>query len=558
MRTLLVPSALALLACGLAAQSTNNSTVYMAPATKSEGIRSALSTQASTVVTADGHFWTTSYWYDTSKTPNLRETRLFESTDSGKSWTQVTKVRTANGAYSAMAVDPDGSTIHVAWQGRTNASATYEWGVWYGKFDTKTKTWVGSDLAIFPPSGTGSYDQVTWPNVAVNNSGLVLVSGMKSNGWSAYFKVWDGSVWSSETKLQGGSYSKCHNVLAGPDDCFHFCYQSGGTYTAYYRRYDPAKKAFGAEGEILVKAGISNDMNLALSPSGDIWMTYITSAGSAAANPGTIEVAHAQIGTWKFTTYPIWTDTRTPFVLTWGNYAFYNIQMARSGDRTMVLYTIPNGTPSGTKTYPGPLYARDWNGSGFNAQRTLIAAASNAEITFPLARSDRDAGCGLWLAYSRLIYDNATPPNLIGTALTTLVEPAVVAGYGLGCAASGAAMPTTMGDDIPYLGNKGFGLTLRNGKASSAAVCFIGGSMTQFGPIPLPFDLTPLGWAGCRLYTDILLAIPAPIATTGECALPLPVPNDSSLNGAAINHQWAYIDGTRLYFTNAGMMYLQP
>jgi len=539
MRRTLLATALLALGSGvlLPSQTVGPATLENIPAALPEGIRPSLSSERGHAATADGRLWALGYWYVSGGT--AREVRLYSSADGAKSWKLATKVRTAAAAQGSMVVDPDGSTLHIAFQGKVNPAATYEWSIWYAPYDTALGQWTAPDTQILPHTSTSSSGQVSSPNIAVNRKGHLLVSGIRSSGWTTWFKIFDGQAWSAEIKLQGGSYSKNSCVLEGPDECFHFAYQSTGTYTAYYRRYDPMAQAFGAEGEILVKAGISNETTLALTPAGDIFIGYITSPGSSSAAAGSMEVSHAMIGTWQFTPHTIYQDTRTPFTLTWGNFAFYCLQLARTGAGVSVYYTIPSGTTS-AKIYDNLLYAQDWNGQTFTNQRTVFAGPPNSQITFPLARSCMSNGLGLMLTFTMQLYANATPPNLVSTMLQALVEPAAHVNYGLGCQTSGGGVPRTAATGTPNLGNTAFGLTLEEG-IGSAGIVLLGISSSSFAGIPLPLSLTPFGIAGCSLYTDLVVTGTA-LVSGGAASLPLPIPASPALAGARLTSQWLLLD----------------
>jgi len=75
--------------------------------------------------------------------------------------------------------------------------------------------------------------------------------------------------------------------------------------------------------------------------------------------------------------------------------------------------------------------------------------------------------------------------------------------------------------------------------ASNQTPCFmlLGTNDKKFGPITLPFDLSPLGANGCNLYVDIVQVFPTladPGSTTGEFHLELGfLPNEPFLVGAS-------------------------
>jgi hypothetical protein len=315
--------------------------------------------------------------------------------------------------------------------------------------------------------------------------------------------------------------------------------------------------AFGSEGEIQVQSRISNDMTMALTPGGDIFLGFITSTGSAGANPGSIKVAHGKIGTWKFTQYNIHTDTGSPHCLSWGNYTYYNINFSRSGPGVAFTYTIPTGTPR-SKSYDNKLYIRHWTGQGFTPQSTLFSGPTNAVIRFHLGRYVMDNGQGMMLPFTMHMYNTANPPQLVGYAHTMLHQSGHFVAYGKACETSAKKLPLIEASHYPYIGNSGYALGLRNAVGGSGAVCLVGTSMTAMGSLTLPFDLSPLGITGCQLHTDILISAGIATGSGGTATFPFPVPSSTVLKGLAVTSQWAFIDSQApggLRFTGGGVTY---
>ena len=76
---------------------------------------------------------------------------------------------------------------------------------------------------------------------------------------------------------------------------------------------------------------------------------------------------------------------------------------------------------------------------------------------------------------------------------------------------------------------------------------FIGTSKTTWGGIPLPFDLTPLGGAGCSIYTDGAAVLPGQTdatGTLGRIRYDVPIPADPSTNGVQLYTQSFVVDPT--------------
>ena len=124
--------------------------------------------------------------------------------------------------------------------------------------------------------------------------------------------------------------------------------------------------------------------------------------------------------------------------------------------------------------------------------------------------------------------------------------------------------------------------------ASGVGLNWLGTSLKNWGPLPLPFDLSKIGFgAGCNLLTDILLSQGVAISNSrfpATGSLKWPIPNAAGLIGVTLNSQYLVIDnaqtgglgfsiagqfligsptkkgainGTYLYFTGAGNMKTQ-
>ena len=68
----------------------------------------------------------------------------------------------------------------------------------------------------------------------------------------------------------------------------------------------------------------------------------------------------------------------------------------------------------------------------------------------------------------------------------------------------------------------------------TGAVAWLGTSRTAFGPLTLPFDLSPLGAPGCMIHTDMAHLVTVP--TTGKVVWPIP-------NNPYVINQLFYVQG---------------
>jgi hypothetical protein len=119
--------------------------------------------------------------------------------------------------------------------------------------------------------------------------------------------------------------------------------------------------------------------------------------------------------------------------------------------------------------------------------------------------------------------------------------------YGAGCQGYLSWEPTDSSFGAPSAGNNSFRLGLFSAEGGTAVILLIGLNNTQFGTVPLPFDLAPLGLTpNCFLRTDILLAIAAVTSGTGagegQAVIPLPIP--VSAMGGSFYRQWVALQLT--------------
>jgi hypothetical protein len=144
--------------------------------------------------------------------------------------------------------------------------------------------------------------------------------------------------------------------------------------------------------------------------------------------------------------------------------------------------------------------------------------------------------------------------QLMANALVHASRAAAYGAYGAGCAGT-MGVPTL----APAPGSRPILQTVftvnLGSLPQSLAVMATGFSNTRFGPVTLPFDLTPLGMPGCSLLTSVVLT---QVATgTGNAATwSIGVPNDSSILGASFFNQ-AFVPSPTtnpagLVVTNAG------
>jgi hypothetical protein len=122
---------------------------------------------------------------------------------------------------------------------------------------------------------------------------------------------------------------------------------------------------------------------------------------------------------------------------------------------------------------------------------------------------------------------------------TVYVGGAFVA-FGTGCMGS-IGVPRLTPSGTPEVGQS-VGFDLDQARRGSLATLSLGGSTTTFAGNPLPFDLAPLGAAGCRLLCDSLTSASVPTDSTGRAAVSLPLPLSRAIIGARLHGQYLVVD----------------
>ncbi len=104
--------------------------------------------------------------------------------------------------------------------------------------------------------------------------------------------------------------------------------------------------------------------------------------------------------------------------------------------------------------------------------------------------------------------------------------------------------------DKPKIGFRreaaGVRVHLSSAPRNSTAFLMVGVSRDRFGPYPLPFDLTPLGFVGCMLYTSADVALPSVTGGSGVAAgyafVDIPLPLIDTGGGLPLYAQWKVFD----------------
>lgn len=116
---------------------------------------------------------------------------------------------------------------------------------------------------------------------------------------------------------------------------------------------------------------------------------------------------------------------------------------------------------------------------------------------------------------------------------------------GVACSTYSSDLPTIHGAGVPQLGSSTFTTSIRNVPGGQPAALIAGTSTTVWNGVPLPLDLSGLGWAGCSLYNNWLyqfISFTSPGGMTdGVASRTLTIPALPALVGFDLPLQWAVL-----------------
>jgi len=123
---------------------------------------------------------------------------------------------------------------------------------------------------------------------------------------------------------------------------------------------------------------------------------------------------------------------------------------------------------------------------------------------------------------------------------------------GVGCSQYSSDIPTIHGAGTAQIGTANFTTQMKNVPGGMPAALIVGTNTSNWFGIPLPFDLAPLGWAGCNLYHNwqySFWTVTSGVgATDGVASMALALPNLPALIGFPLPLQWGLLSLTPLGF----------
>ncbi len=111
----------------------------------------------------------------------------------------------------------------------------------------------------------------------------------------------------------------------------------------------------------------------------------------------------------------------------------------------------------------------------------------------------------------------------------------LVRGFGMGCVGVGNTVPTLSA--LPPAIGATSTVSMQTAVPNSPAVLLVGAADQFWGSVPLPFDLTPFGFVGCRLLVSLDVTLPASADGSGLAQFPIAIPAQINLLGAVFYSQ---------------------
>jgi hypothetical protein len=196
--------------------------------------------------------------------------------------------------------------------------------------------------------------------------------------------------------------------------------------------------------------------------------------------------------------------------------------------------------PNPRVVYRGPLRVRfvvgQWRGIGLPNTFLYLPTATAPNLCFEVIVWKTSTGVGNFYfpandasTQRAFLYQWTTTqgaPNVGGGAnkMGLLLYNGNFVVVGTGCTSSTNTTLEAGASTWPQP-NQPVDITLTGAKPVSVAALMLGTSFTQYGALALPFDLGPLGAAGCKVWNDILVVGAAVVDPTGKAKLTLPIPS---------------------------------
>lgn len=188
-----------------------------------------------------------------------------------------------------------------------------------------------------------------------------------------------------------------------------------------------------------------------------------------------------------------------------------------------------------------------WYVNGVLVASTLLASGASivpAAEKFRIGAGAAPPGTPAFYDLDEFRFANRAAP-VAEIATWALQTAATAARFGTGCGA------TLDASGLPQLGNPAHALVL-TGTAGGSYLLGVGSNRLALGSILLPLDLGLLfaNLVGCEWECSGEVLVSGPLGATGVANLPLAIPNDPALEGAAVYGQALVVVGSTVTSSN--------
>ena len=213
---------------------------------------------------------------------------------------QVNTTTAGDQMYSKAAIDSSGNSA-IAWQGQDPKTGT--WNVYLQRYDA-TGAPVGGEVRVNPNPGSDNVNA----QVALDASGDCVVvwanNGMDGSGWGIFGQRFDaagnavGGVFQVNTYTAGDQTNPSLVMNASGD--FVVAWQSygqdGDGWGIFLQRYDATGAPVGVETPVnTTTAGNQTNPSVALSPTGNAMVTWVSDAGGQTGNKTPIQLTASSL-----------------------------------------------------------------------------------------------------------------------------------------------------------------------------------------------------------------------------------------------------------------------
>ncbi|MCA8976790.1 MAG: hypothetical protein KDC98_18860 [Planctomycetes bacterium] len=126
---------------------------------------------------------------------------------------------------------------------------------------------------------------------------------------------------------------------------------------------------------------------------------------------------------------------------------------------------------------------------------------------------------------------------------------------GVGCAPAGLTIPTLTEVGMPVPGNP-VGVDVQSPSTPNSFGILLFGLSTTFDPVlnvPLPFDLAPVGFPGCALYTNSVWPVAVGTDANGDGNYSTPIPALAKWCDRELTFQVFFLSSNSELLTSAGL-----